>query len=93
MKEFYCKYLLKNLWFHLLTFFAAALVTASFFMPPTGVIDGSVLAALGEIFAFGALGTVIKAIDNGVGATVTHGGTTIEVKDIDGQDAAPVDEF
>lgn len=51
-----------------------------------GVIDGSVLAAVGEIFAFAALGTVIKAIDKGVDAQVQHNNTTITVGDLTKQD-------
>ena len=47
-----------------------------------GLIDGSVLAATGEIFAFAALGTVIRAIDKGVDAQVQHNNTTITVGDI-----------
>lgn len=51
-----------------------------------GVIDGSVLAGTGEIFAFAALGTVIKAIDKGVDAQVQHNNTTITVGDLTKQD-------
>lgn len=47
-----------------------------------GVIDGSVLAAVGEIFAFAALGTVVKAIDKGVDAQIQHNNTTVTVGDI-----------
>lgn len=35
-------------------FFAMTLVVAGFFVPPMGVIDGSVLTAIGEVFAFTA---------------------------------------
>jgi len=40
----------------LLVFFGTVLVTVSFFVPPTGVIDPTVLTAFGEILTFaGAL--------------------------------------
>lgn len=61
---------------------AVGLIITSFFVPPTGVIDGSVLAATGEIFAFAALGTVIKAIDKGVDARVQHRNTSVTIGDI-----------
>lgn len=51
-----------------------------------GLIDGSVLAAVGELFGFAALGTVIKAIDKGVDAQVQHNNTTITVGDLNKQD-------
>lgn len=71
-----------NVWFLFFSIIAVGLIITSFFVPPTGVIDGSVLAATGEIFAFAALGTVIKAIDKGVDAQVQHNNTTITVGDI-----------
>ncbi len=60
---------------------AVILLTAAFCVPPTGVIDPSVLAAVGELFAFRSLWLVGKAIDNGRETKVTHGKTTIEIGD------------
>ena len=62
-----------------LSVIAVALIIGSFFVPPTGVVDSSVLAAVGEIFAFAALFAVWEAIDKGVDAKVTHGNTTISL--------------
>lgn len=73
---------LHNGWFAFFSLVAIGLIITSFFIPPMGLIDGSVLAATGEIFAFAALGTVIKAIDKGVDAQVQHNNTTITVGDI-----------
>lgn len=70
------------LWVFSLT--ALGLFVASFIVPPTGVIDGSVLKAGGIIFAFAALAEAREAIIEGLGVKVTHGETTIEVKDTDG---------
>ena len=66
--------------------FAIGLFAASFVVPPTGVIDGSILKAAGIIFAFAALIEAREAILEGLGVKVTHGETTIEVKDQDGDE-------
>lgn len=58
---------------------SAGLIITSFFVPPLSVIDGSVLAATGELFAFAALGEVAAAIERGHSASITHGNTTIEI--------------
>ena len=83
MKAFWKTYLLNNLWFNVLTAIAIVLLVASWFVPPMAVIDGSVLAATGAIFGFAALGTVIKALDNGKTATVKHGSTSLTIGDTD----------
>lgn len=65
---------------------AVGLFVASFCVPPTGVIDGSVLRAGSLLFAFGSLAVLREAIREGIGAKLTHGNTTIEVHDMDGKD-------
>ena len=68
-----------------LTFVTVGLLVASFLVPPTGVIDPSVLKAAGEIFAFGTLWVVREAVKEGLSVKATHGNTTIEVgKDEEG---------
>ena len=62
---------------------ATALLIAAFFTPPHFVIDSSVLAAVGEMFAFAALFMGWEAIDRGLDAKVTHGNTTIELNNPD----------
>lgn len=62
---------------------AIGLFLASFIVPPTGVIDGSVLKAGGEMFAIMALLEAREAILEGLGVKVTHGGTSVEIKDTD----------
>lgn len=73
---------LHNGWFIFFALVSIGLIVASFIVPPLGIIDGSVLGAVGEIFGFAALGTVVKAIDKGVDAQVQHNNTTITVGDI-----------
>lgn len=59
-----------------------ALIVGSFFVPPMGVIDGSVLRAVGEIFAYATLWVVWSAIKSGIDARLTHGNTKIEFGDL-----------
>lgn len=55
------------------------LLIGGFFAPPTGVIDGSVLTAVGELFGFAALGTLPSMLkDHDV--TLTHGNTSLTVE-------------
>ena len=85
VREAYENYVEHNTWFKVLSICAIALIVASFIVPPLGIIDSSVLAAVGEIFGFAALWTLIKAIDKGKVATISHNNTTISVgKDKDG---------
>ena len=46
--------------FAICLFTSIALIVGGFFVPPMGVIDGSVLTAVGILFAFGTL-AMIKA--------------------------------
>ena len=82
MKNTIINCVLHNSWFIFFSLVSVALIIASFLVPPTGVIDGSVLGAVGEIFAFAALGTVIKAIDKGVDAKVQHNNTSLTIGDL-----------
>ena len=62
-----------------------ALFSASFIVPPTGEISPSVLKAAALLFAFETLAEAREAIREGLGVKLTHGHTTIEVHDLDGQ--------
>ena len=61
----------------------AGLIVAGFLVPPMGVVDGSVLTAVGELFAFPTLWTVWHAIERGIDARVRHGKTSLEVGSFD----------
>lgn len=65
--------------FDIFSLTSIGLLIASFIVPPTGIIDGSVLAGAAEIFAWGALYVVLKAVDKGTPASISHGGTTVTV--------------
>lgn len=75
---------LRNVPFWVCLGFAIALIVAGFIVPPTGVVDGSVLKGVGELFGFAALYTVWLAIRRGVDAKVQHGNTSLTIGDLDG---------
>lgn len=56
-----------------LTVIAVGLIIGSFFVPPYGTIDGSVLTASGELFAFAALVVFIVRAESGADVTVRKG--------------------
>ena len=72
----------------ILSFVAVGLIVTSFFIPPQGVVDSSVLASVGEIFAFAALFAIWEAVDKGIDAKIVHGNTTISI-DGNGDGNAP----
>lgn len=62
------------------------LLVVSFFTPPKWVIDATILAAVGELFGFAALGEIVAAIERGKTAKITKGDITLSVGD-DNQEA------
>lgn len=69
-------------WFALLT--SILLVVAGFLVPPTGHIDGNVLIAVGELFAFATLfrlPTLIESVREGKTLTLRKGGLEVSVTD------------
>lgn len=59
------------------------LLLVSWVMPPAWVIDKSILAAVGELFGFSALGEVMAAIERGKKATISKGDISLSVGDIE----------
>lgn len=63
------------------------LIVVAFFVPPTAVIDSSVLTATGEVFAFCGLLTVMDAVERGHDIKMQKGETSISInKDNDIQE-------
>jgi len=58
---------------------AFGLLIAGFLLPPPGVIDTSVIQAVGEILAFATIWMLPKAIAAGKNIKLSHGNTTITV--------------
>lgn len=65
----------------ILTTIAVSLIVAGFFVPPIGIIDGSVIQAVGEIFAFTALLEIPHCIVVAKGKTISfkHGETEVNI--------------
>lgn len=79
MKKFWRSYLAENLGFWVFGISSIILLGVSFVLPPTGVINATVLDGVAELFAFASLGAVYRAINKGTPASITHGGTTVSV--------------
>lgn len=77
------KAIVGNTPFWVLTIFAILLLATAFILPPTAIIDKSVLAAVGELMGFGALWAVVKAIDKGTSAKLQHNNTSLTIGDDD----------
>lgn len=58
---------------------STCLVVGSFFVPPMGLIDKSVLNAVGEIQGFASIGIGIECVFTGMDITLKKGDTTINV--------------
>ena len=56
-----------------------ALIVAGFFVPPTGVIDGSVLTAVGLLLMFAVIEKIPEAIKAGRNIKVQKGDASLEV--------------
>lgn len=61
---------------------ALSLMIGSFFCPPMGAIDGSVLAAVGELFLWPTLAFAVKALQEGKTAQIRKGETEITIGEI-----------
>lgn len=73
---------------------SVGLIITSFFIPPLAAIDGSVLAGVGELFGFAALGEVAAAIERGHTARIQHGNTSIEIsKDDNNEVIRPEEQY
>ena len=68
-----------------LTTVAVSLIVSGFFVPPIGIIDSSVIQAVGEIFAFAALleipHCIVVAKDKNI--SFKHGDTEVNIKGCD----------
>lgn len=62
------------------------LFIASACIPPYCVVDPSLFKAAGYLFGNATLFVVREAIREGLGVKLTHGDTTVEIKDLDGKD-------
>lgn len=68
-----------DIWFHIFATTSLLLIVTSFFIPPTGVIDSSVFAGVGELFFFATLWEAHIAIKKGMDAKLTKDDITLEI--------------
>lgn len=55
------------------------LIGAGFLIPPTGVIDGSVLTAVGELLMFSVIARIPEAIKAGRNIKLQKGDSSVEI--------------
>ena len=60
-------------------FVSVGLIVGGFFVPPMGIIDGSVLTATGELLLFPTLLYAFRALELGYKVRFQKGETSIEV--------------
>lgn len=83
MSEIIKKATIYNTGFWVISGIAVGLIILSFFTPPMWIIDGSVIKAVGELFAFAALWTVNHAIGKGIDAKIKHNNTELTLSNDD----------
>ena len=72
--------------FYLTLAISRLLIIGGFLLPPMGIIDGSVLTAVGELLMFGVLAqlpALIDAAKNGKSVKISKGDFTAEVTSSD----------
>ena len=72
--------------FYLTLAISLLLIIGGFLLPPMGIIDGSVLTAVGELLMFGVLAQVPMLIDaakNGKSVKISKGDFSAEVSSSD----------
>lgn len=72
-------FLLSRITFAVCFFVSVGLIIGGFFVPPMGVIDGSVLTAIGELLLFPTLLYAYRAIELGLSVKFQKGDTSIEL--------------
>ena len=55
------------------------LIVSGFLIPPTGIIDGSVLTAVGELLMFSVIARIPEAIKAGKSVKIQKGDSSIEI--------------
>ena len=79
-------FLMSRITFAICFFVSVGLIIGGFFVPPMGVIDGSVLTAVGELLLFPTLLYGYRAIELGLRVKFQKGETSIEISKQDGEE-------
>ena len=72
-------FILSRITFAVCFFVSVGLIIAGFFVPPMGVIDGSLLTAIGELLLFPTLLYAYRAIELGLSVKFQKGDTSVEI--------------
>lgn len=72
-------FVLSRITFAVCFFVSVGLIIAGFFVPPMGIIDGSVLTAIGELLLFPTLLYAYRAIELGLSVKFQKGDTSVEI--------------
>lgn len=72
-------FILSRITFSVCFFVSVGLIIAGFFVPPMGIIDGSVLTAIGELLLFPTLLYAYRAIELGLSVKFQKGDTSVEI--------------
>jgi sugar phosphate permease len=72
-------FLMSRITFAICFFVSVRLIVGGFFVPPMGVIDGSVLTAIGELLMFPTLLYGFRAVELGLTIKFSKGDATIEI--------------
>lgn len=88
------QHLLSRITFVICFFVSVGLIVGGFLVPPMGVIDGSVLTAVGELILFPTLLYGFRAVELGLKVKFQKGETSIEVQrqKKDPNDIDPINE-
>ena len=79
MKEILKETWESNIWLRVLSISSILLIIASFFVPPLGIIDGSILAAVGELEGLCVLWIVLRAVEKGTAASFKKGDVEVDI--------------
>lgn len=71
-----------RIFFWITLILSAALIIAGFILPPMGIIDNSVLMAVGELGFFAVIAEIPLYLESKKDLTISKGNTTITVADV-----------
>lgn len=72
-------FLMSRITFAICFFVSVGLIIGGFFVPPMGIIDGSVLTAVGELLLFPTLLYGFRAVELGLTIKFQKGDASIEI--------------
>ena len=69
----------RNWGFWIFSIASILLIAISFFLPPMGEINPSVIKAVGELFGFASLWTIVHGINKGCDVALKHNDTELKI--------------